>query len=580
MFMASRFASIAGATVVGSEFKGTPMNNDGQIIILHLSDLHRTPRERLTNRDLLIPLMHDIQTVYAVTNRSLRRDEPQLPGPREFDLVVVSGDLTQCAKLSEYLEAESLLETIVNELLDGDRSRLVVTCGNHDVDWGVCRAAYREVTSPSPDQIRAAQSPASNFRLEERNGPLHHALMERVRNDLYQKRLGGFAEFIKRFYGEMLAFPLEDPTRQYLIFDRFAKSLGIILVSFNSCDQSDHLWRHGSIHRECILNASKELNDRYGSRRGPLRIAVWHHNVLGSPMQPDFLDPAVPLMLAGYGFVLGLHGHIHEAGRLELLGSDARIPVVWAGSLAAGATARSPSIPLLYNVIGIDVTRSDTWVHVRARKNQQDVWSAFHDWSPEHRCWYRVELPPPPGAVERARHRVYPNIYDTGLLEELDSLLLHAKRLIVIAPAGLIVQGNFRHSILRRAQAGELRATLCYGNPYSKYVRHRLEEEERCSSMPDIGREGIIKRIRSILKAARSIKNKKVKVRLFNNYPTMAIIRLDDRYVYYPLGYRTLGSLCPAVVEEESSLFGQFLRSEVARYLKDSFPAARVFREI
>lgn len=553
------------------------MNAENHIIILHISDLHRSPTEPLTNADLWQSLWRDIRVGYSATNRGLRNDEPKLPKPEDFDLVIVSGDLTRRAARTEYVEVAGFLKTIVDELLQGDRTRLIITPGNHDIDWDLCRGAYREVIAPARGDIDSARFQESDFRLAERETPLNLALMKLERHDLYADRLREFARFTGEFYKKRVTFPTKDRSGQWLIFDRFAEQLGVVVVSFNSCDKCDHLWRRGSIHREAILMASQELDRQYDPVSGPMRIAVWHHNVLGSPKQSDFLDPRVPLMLADHGFVLGLHGHVHEAGHFELIGPLARIPIVWSGSLAAGSRDRPASTPLLYNVIGIDTVRRKGWVHVRARKDPWKAWSASHDWSPRHRCWYAIRFPAPPGAVEPVEHRVYRNIYDTVLVEELESLLLQARELTVVAAAGLIVQGNFRDIAIRRSKAGELNATLCYANPFSEKVLTRLVEEETGRTMPDIGREGIVRRVKVLLKAAKDTEN--IRVRLFNGYPTMSIIRMDNRYVYYPLGYRTIGSLCPAVWEDGTSLFGQFLESEINLYLDDSVDAAEVFQE-
>lgn len=550
------------------------MNQEREIIILHISDLHRSPAGP-TDVELWRSLDRDIKTGYPATNRYLQSGEPLMPNANEIDLVVVSGDLTDTADHGQFSQAQDLLGTIADEVLDGNRTRLIVAPGNHDIDWDLSRAAYHEVKSPTRDQIRQASYQDSTFRLADSEESLQRVLQERARGDLYAKRFDEFASFVDRFYNGKLTFPVQDRTRQYLIFDSFATELGVVVVAFNSCDSSDHLWHRGSIYREAILNAANDLDIRHGSTNGPLRIAVWHHNILGSPHQSDFLDPAVPLLLAECGFALGLHGHVHQGGRLDLLGSHARIPIIWAGSLAVGVLQRPPSIPLLYNVVGIGRRRRKGWVHVRHRKTEWEAWSAFHDWSSEHRSWYDFSLPAGGGNENVGRH-VYPNIHDTRLAGEIQRRVLHAKEITVIALAGLIVQGSVRDTILRRTEEGDLKATLCYGNPFSPHVRARLTEEESAAVKPDIAIQGVIRRVTSIIEQTGHSDN--LRIRFFNNYPTMCLVRLDDFYVYYPLGYRTLGTQCPAITEDATSTFGQFLQRMEKLYIDDSVNAAEVLR--
>ncbi len=112
--------------------------------ILHVSDLHRSKEEPVDNDSLLAALLADRDRYVTAT--------PQIPPPAA---IVVSGDLIQGAQLNakgwqesledQYKVAEHFLTTLCNEFLDGDRSRMVMTAGNHDVCWNTSRSAMEKV---------------------------------------------------------------------------------------------------------------------------------------------------------------------------------------------------------------------------------------------------------------------------------------------------------------------------------------------------------------------------------------------------------------------------------------------------
>lgn len=375
------------------------MNIKNEVIILHISDLHRTPGAALSNDDLWGTLRNDIYNNY--TDTDLGAHEPQLPKPDEISLIVVSGDITQTADPKEYTEAEVFLSKLATELLGGDKKKLILVPGNHDVRWSFSRGAYTTVDSIDYKKLKQAHARESKYRLAtleksvkyDKDGKYCIDLFERSDEDLYKKRFEPFAEFFGRFYDKAYSFSLDNTKEQWTVFDSFTKDLGIVLVGFNSCFSIDHLWHQGAIQREAIYKASEELDRRgYQAKGGPLRIAVWHHNVLGSPQQQDFMDPQTAVLLAQHGFSLGLHGHVHQSGRFDAIGSQANLPVVWAGSMCAGVQERPPSIPFLYNVIGVNPSLRKGWVHTRSRDNENEEWCSYNKWDRKKRSWYPLNL--------------------------------------------------------------------------------------------------------------------------------------------------------------------------------------------
>jgi DNA repair exonuclease SbcCD nuclease subunit len=550
------------------------MNKEGNVIILHLSDIHRTPGTELSNHDLWLTLRSDIENRFAATNRKLENWEPRLPSKDEIDLIVVSGDLTQRAGPAEFREAEQFLKILVRELLKGDSERLVLVPGNHDVSWSVSKEAYLPVTSPGPSLVREAFSHAGAYRVEDTSDLLGRTLLKR-QDDVYPDRLKEFATFFNRFYDDKHSFPLENEQQQFTVFDSFTNELGVVVVGFSSCDRVDHLWRRGAINREAILKAASELDRKgYKLQGGPLRIAVWHHNIIGNPDQMDFMDYKTADLLAQEGFVLGLHGHVHEEGRQEIIGSHARIQVVWAGSFCAGGPARPYSTPMLYNVIGLRPKAREGWVHLRQRRSEKDSWRAYPavNWGEGDRCWYPISLGP-------QHHSRYSwTIEDSYVQKELHQLIEHSSEIILISTGLNAVMQNdkTRKLLVQRAKKGELNATICFGNPYSPHVRNRLVEEARCEIPSQVGLDGLRKRINRMLDEAKGIPG--IEVKLFNNYPTMGILRFDDEYIFYPMGYRKLGSQCPVSRVRKGDALSDFLDEMIEYYLEDAADAHEVFR--
>ncbi len=547
------------------------MNANGDVVLLHLSDLHRSATQDLSSADLFGSLWNDVTRGYPLTNDSLDADEPRLPAIDEIDLIVVSGDLTDSAKKQEFLDAEDLLDRLCEAFVGGDRNRIVLVPGNHDVDWALSTASYAELASPTADHIRNTQRHDSLYRLSKR-GPLQTAVMHRERCDLHDERFREYGAFVQRFYRGVHSFPLDKREEQFTIFDSFTRDLGIVVVGFSSCDLVDHLWHRGTIHREAIMNASRELERRAYGPVPPLRIAVWHHNILGNPDQIDFMDPRIAILLGHHGFSLGLHGHVHAAGQMEMMGADAGLCVVWAGSLAAGHRQRPQSTPMLYNIIGIRPRTREAWVHTRSRHDEHAAWRPFSIWTSRNRSWYRITL------GSRPTETVYSNVGHWNFLNEVARFIQQSSEITFVGTGlNVLFQRQIGEMIVDRAREGKLKATICFGNPFAPHVRDRLVEEERGTVPPEVAAEGIINRVWSLLQLARDVPS--VQVKLFNNYPTMSIFRFNNgEYVFYPMGYRKLGNLCPVMSLRRPSLYADFLDQMIDNYLEDAVDARETFR--
>ena len=133
--------------------------------ILHISDLHRSKDEPIDNRSLLASLVADRDRYVLET--------PRIPPP---DAVIVSGDLIEGASIgaedweeslkTQHEVAYSFLTGLCKHFLNGDKSRMILTPGNHDVCWNTSFRAMKSVANnqyPS-DVLASIIQPSSTYR--------------------------------------------------------------------------------------------------------------------------------------------------------------------------------------------------------------------------------------------------------------------------------------------------------------------------------------------------------------------------------------------------------------------------------
>src|SRR5205823_5160066 len=104
-----------------------------KVSILHISDLHRDPDNPIRNDVLLDSLENDRRHYCAEETPSVRRP----------DLIIVSGDIIHGIKSDapepdkklreQYHEALDFLNVLTDRFVAGDRGRVVIVPGNHDV---------------------------------------------------------------------------------------------------------------------------------------------------------------------------------------------------------------------------------------------------------------------------------------------------------------------------------------------------------------------------------------------------------------------------------------------------------------
>jgi len=329
--------------------------------ILHLSDLHRSPDEPVNNDSLIAALLAD-QDRYA-------GETPFVP---QADAIVVSGDLIQGARLgdpnwsavikSQYAVAGAFLDELTKRFLDGDRSRLVLIPGNHDVCWNTALASMERVADAEyPQNIyQALTEPDSRYRWSWRD----RALFRIVDDARYAQRLSAYWDFVEEFYdGVALPIPI-DRSRPFQLFELDERR--IVVAAFDSTHGNDCFGYSGAIPAGAVARCNLHLRDAGHDYK--LRMAVWHHSLQGRPARDDYMDVTQVHEMTGLRFQLGMHGHQHLAAATThyvYLGESQSMAVVSAGSLCAGSRELPRGVNRQYNLIVINDDYRSGRVHVR-----------------------------------------------------------------------------------------------------------------------------------------------------------------------------------------------------------------------
>ena len=323
--------------------------------LLHISDLHRTADQHLSNDELLS----------GITSDSRRWQAEGIPPP---DVIVVSGDLIQGAGTydveadtkinAQYAEAGEFLRKLADRFVESDLSRVVIVPGNHDVHWQRARDAMKVLETCPPDIARRGLEANSMIRWDWSNQQPY----EISDHNMYDSRLHNFRQFQADFYAELNPSPFSQDGSDVVFFDY--PDLGIAVVGFASWHGNDCFCHVGEIASVALSRAQELLT----TSRAPVAIAVWHHSIDGGPRGNDFMDKRVVHRLIDFGFSVGLHGHQHfpRAAPSTLdLPNQTSMAVVCAGSLAVGDGQLPMGEPRQFNIVHIDPDRQTVTVYVR-----------------------------------------------------------------------------------------------------------------------------------------------------------------------------------------------------------------------
>lgn len=308
--------------------------------ILQISDLHRSPADLVTNRELVATVLNE-------------HDQAVRAGMQPVRAIVVNGDVIQGCRLvtlnfeqelsAQYDVALDLLTCLTRDLLEGDVSRLIVVPGNHDVCWNTARSAMVEASDNEyDDAFNLLQRPGTHFRWDWTTRKLFK-IADTAR---YGARLDAYRAFFARLYGDALPEAINGEAWLFPIDN-------ILFVGFESCSGTDCFNHAAAISTDTIAQVATALR----SLRTRLRVAVWHHNIDGPPPTSDYLDQSCIRKLIYYGFRIGLHGHQHYADTAPVyihMDRDQIMAVISAGSLCAGRQELPPGRNRGFNFLVID----------------------------------------------------------------------------------------------------------------------------------------------------------------------------------------------------------------------------------
>lgn len=337
-----------------------------QLSILHISDLHRNSEQWVSNVALLNSLEHDF---HRYSTEPVPIQKP--------NLIIVSGDLVKGLGEEEalegihlqYAEATDFLSRLADTFLGGDRDKIVVVPGNHDVCWYHSRASMNRVLVQEEGVVEEKRRLFKQLTEGDSNIRWSWDTFEFLQIEdqvFYRSAFEPFSSFYTGFYKGKRHFPL-DPTDQFDIFDY--PDFNTTIVTFNSCYNNDHCNSTGRIHFDCISKAIRRLRDpQYFGR---LLIAVWHHNVKGSPLEANYMDSRCLKNLIEAGFSLGFHGHQHYTEVVEeylscLTGDKSYF--ISAGTLCGSRYELPSGKPRQYNLVQVDQMQLKATIHVREMK--------------------------------------------------------------------------------------------------------------------------------------------------------------------------------------------------------------------
>ena len=265
----------------------------------------------------------------------------------------------------QYEEAVDFLNLLTDKIFNCDKNRVVLLPGNHDICYRYVDKSLSllETTAfNSKEYYKKSKSIDSLLRWS-----FDHLSFLKINNiDTYNNKFLYFSDFYKKFYGDR-EYPL-DPEKQFDFFDY--PDQNITVGTLNSCYNTDKYRTCGAFNTKSFIDFCKKASSIDYSNR--ILIACWHHNLLGSPLENNYLDNSFIQYLIDREFSIGLYGHQHisdcyeERSRYD--NGKHKIITISAGSLCAGPNHLSINVNRGYNIIALDTEEYNGKVYKRDMK--------------------------------------------------------------------------------------------------------------------------------------------------------------------------------------------------------------------
>lgn len=331
-----------------------------KVSILHISDLHKGENDDYQN--LLSSIENDIDK--CVKDNGIKKP----------DIIVISGDIVKGAEGvnaeaeidKQYDETKSFLESLVNLFLNGDKTRIIIVPGNHDINREISKRSMTEIGRGEEDVKKLYKQLREDSTMIRWNWS-NLNFYKITDSETYKKRFENFIKFYNVFYDGIYMFP-ENPEEQSCIYH--LSELKIAFVGFNSCCNLDHLNTSGCIHPTCLTRLDTKLKQLH--EQGNLLIGVWHHHTTGFPHENNYLDKRILSAMIDRHIYLGLHGHQHICGianEFKRFLNGESFFLISAGTIYGGQNELPYGAKRQYNILEIEF-EDDVNVTVHSREDQ------------------------------------------------------------------------------------------------------------------------------------------------------------------------------------------------------------------
>lgn len=333
--------------------------------ILHISDLHKGEGADLNN--LFDSLVHDCE-IYTQAGI----DKPSI--------IVISGDVINGAEgvdaiaeiRKQYEEVTIFLTNLVDYFLDGDKNRMIIVPGNHDICREHSKSSMTPSTNDKNSDIKDLWRMNPTLRWSWKDFMFHRITIP----ETYDNRFDLFVEFYNNFYNGIRSITGK-PEEFSEIID--LPEYGIAFVLFNSCYRLDHLNFSGAICPSSVTNLSRQLNEIY--KMGQLLVAVWHHHTMGLPPETNYLDYRILQAMLANHIHVGLYGHQHKSQVINTysdIDEEESMLLICSGSLYGQRKELATGCSRQYNLIAIDKTPDIARLCVNVRNDQQPDYDIPH----------------------------------------------------------------------------------------------------------------------------------------------------------------------------------------------------------